>query len=188
MELLRLPEVPVLHHGGQLHGGQHHGGQLQPPERLWLCKEINSHNFITSMNQIPTAGFEANVSSKTTDHFIYPDNAKNLPANKFLCLQSSGSAMGSKFSKCRVNWPDSIHQCAYDALPLCGQREGTYSILTRTCALAQFSNKVIVFYIPDKYFSCSSPPAMQVCQLHANMNQDEDLDQDSQINFGAKPH
>lgn len=33
------------------------------------------------MNQAPTVGFEADVGSKTTHHFMYPESAKNLPAN-----------------------------------------------------------------------------------------------------------
>ncbi|XP_078067286.1 CMP-N-acetylneuraminate-beta-galactosamide-alpha-2,3-sialyltransferase 2 [Mustelus asterias] len=43
--------------------------------------DINSHDFIMRMNQAPTIGFEADVGSRTTHHFMYPESAKNLPAN-----------------------------------------------------------------------------------------------------------
>lgn len=33
------------------------------------------------MNQAPTVGFEQDVGSRTTHHFMYPESAKNLPAN-----------------------------------------------------------------------------------------------------------
>jgi len=33
------------------------------------------------MNQAPTVGFEGDVGSRTTHHFMYPESAKNLPAN-----------------------------------------------------------------------------------------------------------
>lgn len=33
------------------------------------------------INQAPTVGFEADVGSRTTHHFMYPESAKNLPAN-----------------------------------------------------------------------------------------------------------
>nr|XP_006116767.1 CMP-N-acetylneuraminate-beta-galactosamide-alpha-2,3-sialyltransferase 2 [Pelodiscus sinensis] len=33
------------------------------------------------MNQAPTVGFEADVGGRTTHHFMYPESAKNLPAN-----------------------------------------------------------------------------------------------------------
>ncbi|XP_072836510.2 CMP-N-acetylneuraminate-beta-galactosamide-alpha-2,3-sialyltransferase 2 [Pogona vitticeps] len=44
-------------------------------------REINRHDFIMRINQAPTAGFEADVGSRTTHHFMYPESAKNLPAN-----------------------------------------------------------------------------------------------------------
>lgn len=44
-------------------------------------KDINRHDFIMRMNQAPTAGFEMDVGSRTTHHFMYPESAKNLPAN-----------------------------------------------------------------------------------------------------------
>ncbi|OXB74064.1 UNVERIFIED_CONTAM: hypothetical protein H355_003127 [Colinus virginianus] len=43
--------------------------------------EIDGHDFIMRMNQAPTVGFEADVGSRTTHHFMYPESAKNLPAN-----------------------------------------------------------------------------------------------------------
>ncbi|GCB68558.1 hypothetical protein scyTo_0005321 [Scyliorhinus torazame] len=43
--------------------------------------DINSHDFIMRMNQAPTIGFETDVGSRTTHHFMYPESAKNLPAN-----------------------------------------------------------------------------------------------------------
>ncbi|XP_009996606.1 PREDICTED: CMP-N-acetylneuraminate-beta-galactosamide-alpha-2,3-sialyltransferase 2, partial [Chaetura pelagica] len=33
------------------------------------------------MNQAPTVGFEGDVGGRTTHHFMYPESAKNLPAN-----------------------------------------------------------------------------------------------------------
>lgn len=44
-------------------------------------QEVDSHNFIMRMNQAPTVGFEKDVGSRTTHHFMYPESAKNLPAN-----------------------------------------------------------------------------------------------------------
>ncbi|XP_073461760.1 CMP-N-acetylneuraminate-beta-galactosamide-alpha-2,3-sialyltransferase 2 [Aquarana catesbeiana] len=44
-------------------------------------KDIDGHNFIMRINQAPTLGFENDVGSKTTHHFMYPESAKNLPAN-----------------------------------------------------------------------------------------------------------
>ncbi|XP_060694263.1 CMP-N-acetylneuraminate-beta-galactosamide-alpha-2,3-sialyltransferase 2 [Hemiscyllium ocellatum] len=43
--------------------------------------DINSHDFIMRMNQAPTIGFEADVGSRTTHHFMYPESAKNLAPN-----------------------------------------------------------------------------------------------------------
>ncbi|KFP06196.1 CMP-N-acetylneuraminate-beta-galactosamide-alpha-2,3-sialyltransferase 2 isoform X2 [Calypte anna] len=43
--------------------------------------EIDGHDFIMRMNQAPTVGFEGDVGSRTTHHFMYPESAKNLPAN-----------------------------------------------------------------------------------------------------------
>uniref|UniRef100_A0A8I3RSG9 CMP-N-acetylneuraminate-beta-galactosamide-alpha-2,3-sialyltransferase 2 n=1 Tax=Canis lupus familiaris TaxID=9615 RepID=A0A8I3RSG9_CANLF len=43
--------------------------------------DVDGHNFIMRMNQAPTVGFEQDVGSRTTHHFMYPESAKNLPAN-----------------------------------------------------------------------------------------------------------
>ncbi|XP_051485232.1 CMP-N-acetylneuraminate-beta-galactosamide-alpha-2,3-sialyltransferase 2 [Apus apus] len=43
--------------------------------------EIDGHDFIMRMNQAPTVGFEGDVGGRTTHHFMYPESAKNLPAN-----------------------------------------------------------------------------------------------------------
>ncbi|XP_049999572.1 CMP-N-acetylneuraminate-beta-galactosamide-alpha-2,3-sialyltransferase 2 isoform X2 [Alexandromys fortis] len=44
-------------------------------------QDVDGHNFIMRMNQAPTVGFEKDVGSRTTHHFMYPESAKNLPAN-----------------------------------------------------------------------------------------------------------
>ncbi|KAM9301600.1 CMP-N-acetylneuraminate-beta-galactosamide-alpha-2,3-sialyltransferase 2 [Gastrophryne carolinensis] len=44
-------------------------------------KDINRHDFVMRINQAPTLGFESDVGSRTTHHFMYPESAKNLPAN-----------------------------------------------------------------------------------------------------------
>ncbi|XP_011817847.1 PREDICTED: CMP-N-acetylneuraminate-beta-galactosamide-alpha-2,3-sialyltransferase 2 [Colobus angolensis palliatus] len=44
-------------------------------------RDVDGHNFIMRMNQAPTVGFEQDVGSRTTHHFMYPESAKNLPAN-----------------------------------------------------------------------------------------------------------
>ncbi|XP_073420444.1 CMP-N-acetylneuraminate-beta-galactosamide-alpha-2,3-sialyltransferase 2 isoform X2 [Dendrobates tinctorius] len=44
-------------------------------------RDIDSHNFIMRMNQAPTLGYEGDVGSRTSHHFMYPESAKNLPAN-----------------------------------------------------------------------------------------------------------
>lgn len=43
--------------------------------------DVDGHNFIMRMNQAPTVGFEQDVGSRTTHHFMYPESARNLPAN-----------------------------------------------------------------------------------------------------------
>ncbi|XP_072135382.1 CMP-N-acetylneuraminate-beta-galactosamide-alpha-2,3-sialyltransferase 2 isoform X2 [Mobula birostris] len=58
----------VVGNSGNLH--QSHYGE-----------DINAHEFIMRMNQAPTVGFEADVGSRTTHHFMYPESAKDLPAN-----------------------------------------------------------------------------------------------------------
>ncbi|XP_028814272.1 CMP-N-acetylneuraminate-beta-galactosamide-alpha-2,3-sialyltransferase 2 isoform X2 [Denticeps clupeoides] len=42
---------------------------------------IDSHNFIMRMNLAPTVGYEVDVGSHTTHHFMYPESAKNLAPN-----------------------------------------------------------------------------------------------------------
>ncbi|NP_001303812.1 CMP-N-acetylneuraminate-beta-galactosamide-alpha-2,3-sialyltransferase 2 isoform X1 [Latimeria chalumnae] len=44
-------------------------------------KAIDMHDFIMRINQAPTVGFEADVGSRTTHHFMYPESAKNLAPN-----------------------------------------------------------------------------------------------------------
>ncbi|XP_018430734.1 PREDICTED: CMP-N-acetylneuraminate-beta-galactosamide-alpha-2,3-sialyltransferase 2, partial [Nanorana parkeri] len=44
-------------------------------------KDIDGHDFIMRINQAPTLGYERDVGCKTTHHFMYPESAKNLPAN-----------------------------------------------------------------------------------------------------------
>ncbi|XP_054840449.1 CMP-N-acetylneuraminate-beta-galactosamide-alpha-2,3-sialyltransferase 1 [Eublepharis macularius] len=41
-------------------------------------EEIDAHDFVFRMNKAPTAGFEVDVGSKTTHHFIYPESYKEL--------------------------------------------------------------------------------------------------------------
>ncbi|XP_064410295.1 CMP-N-acetylneuraminate-beta-galactosamide-alpha-2,3-sialyltransferase 1-like [Latimeria chalumnae] len=48
--------------------------------------QIDHNNFVMRMNRAPTTGFESDVGSKTTHHFMYPESAKNLPANISLVL------------------------------------------------------------------------------------------------------
>uniref|UniRef100_A0A8D2DBH0 CMP-N-acetylneuraminate-beta-galactosamide-alpha-2,3-sialyltransferase 1 n=1 Tax=Sciurus vulgaris TaxID=55149 RepID=A0A8D2DBH0_SCIVU len=40
--------------------------------------EIDSHDFVLRMNKAPTAGFEADVGSKTTHHLVYPESFREL--------------------------------------------------------------------------------------------------------------
>lgn len=42
---------------------------------------LTSTSCCCRMNQAPTVGFEQDVGSRTTHHFMYPESAKNLPAN-----------------------------------------------------------------------------------------------------------
>ncbi|XP_019408582.1 PREDICTED: CMP-N-acetylneuraminate-beta-galactosamide-alpha-2,3-sialyltransferase 1 isoform X2 [Crocodylus porosus] len=44
-------------------------------------QDIDSHDFVLRMNRAPTVGFELDVGSKTTHHFIYPESFKELPEN-----------------------------------------------------------------------------------------------------------
>ncbi|NP_001303813.1 CMP-N-acetylneuraminate-beta-galactosamide-alpha-2,3-sialyltransferase 2-like [Latimeria chalumnae] len=48
--------------------------------------QIDHNDFVMRMNHAPTTGFESDVGSKTTHHFMYPESAKNLPANVSLVL------------------------------------------------------------------------------------------------------
>ncbi|KAK1331874.1 hypothetical protein QTO34_007550 [Cnephaeus nilssonii] len=41
---------------------------------------------MTSMNKAPTAGFEADVGSKTTHHFVYPESFRELAENVSMVL------------------------------------------------------------------------------------------------------
>ncbi|CAM5092491.1 unnamed protein product [Natator depressus] len=69
---------------------------FRDPRKCWRCavvgnsgnlrgsgygREIDRHDFVMRMNQAPTVGFEADVGGRTTHHFMYPESAKNLPAN-----------------------------------------------------------------------------------------------------------
>ncbi|XP_025057867.1 CMP-N-acetylneuraminate-beta-galactosamide-alpha-2,3-sialyltransferase 1 isoform X2 [Alligator sinensis] len=44
-------------------------------------QDIDSHDFVLRMNRAPTVGFESDVGSKTTHHFVYPESFKELPEN-----------------------------------------------------------------------------------------------------------
>ncbi|NWX87554.1 SIA4A sialyltransferase, partial [Nothoprocta ornata] len=43
--------------------------------------DIDSHDFVLRMNRAPTAGFESDVGSKTTHHFVYPESYRELAEN-----------------------------------------------------------------------------------------------------------
>ncbi|XP_067887483.1 CMP-N-acetylneuraminate-beta-galactosamide-alpha-2,3-sialyltransferase 1-like [Heterodontus francisci] len=47
---------------------------------------IDSNNFVMRMNRARTTGYEADVGSKTTHHFMYPESAQNLAENVSLVL------------------------------------------------------------------------------------------------------
>ncbi|KAJ7403049.1 CMP-N-acetylneuraminate-beta-galactosamide-alpha-2,3-sialyltransferase 1 [Pitangus sulphuratus] len=49
-------------------------------------QEIDSHDFVLRMNRAPTAGYESDVGSKTTHHFVYPESYKELAANVSMIL------------------------------------------------------------------------------------------------------
>lgn len=52
------------------------------PSSSFKNQGVKKHPFPSyRMNQAPTVGFEADVGSRTTHHFMYPESAKNLPAN-----------------------------------------------------------------------------------------------------------
>uniref|UniRef100_A0A8B9K7W1 beta-galactoside alpha-2,3-sialyltransferase n=1 Tax=Astyanax mexicanus TaxID=7994 RepID=A0A8B9K7W1_ASTMX len=42
---------------------------------------IDGHNYIMRINLAPTVGYEEDVGSHTTHHFMYPESAKNLATN-----------------------------------------------------------------------------------------------------------
>ncbi|XP_032875857.1 CMP-N-acetylneuraminate-beta-galactosamide-alpha-2,3-sialyltransferase 1-like isoform X1 [Amblyraja radiata] len=47
---------------------------------------IDSHNFVMRMNHAKTVGYERDVGSKTTHHFMYPESAQDLAHNVSLVL------------------------------------------------------------------------------------------------------
>ncbi|XP_068119741.1 CMP-N-acetylneuraminate-beta-galactosamide-alpha-2,3-sialyltransferase 2-like [Hyperolius riggenbachi] len=49
-------------------------------------KKIDSHKFIIRMNRALTSGFEADVGSRTTHHFMYPESAMHLSPGVHLVL------------------------------------------------------------------------------------------------------
>lgn len=63
----------VVGNSGNLKGS-HHG------------EKINLHNLIIRMNGARTSGFEADVGSRTTHHFMYPESAVHLPSGVHLVL------------------------------------------------------------------------------------------------------
>ncbi len=44
-------------------------------------QDIDSHDFVLRMNRAPTIGYESDVGSKTTHHFVYPESYKELAEN-----------------------------------------------------------------------------------------------------------
>ncbi|XP_054512346.2 CMP-N-acetylneuraminate-beta-galactosamide-alpha-2,3-sialyltransferase 1 isoform X3 [Pan troglodytes] len=48
--------------------------------------EIDSHDFVLRMNKAPTAGFEADVGTKTTHHLVYPESFRELGDNVSMIL------------------------------------------------------------------------------------------------------
>lgn len=60
------------------------GPKLGPPRPGWgLAWSLSTPApaSVPRMNQAPTVGFEGDVGGRTTHHFMYPESAKNLPAN-----------------------------------------------------------------------------------------------------------
>ncbi|XP_062987231.1 CMP-N-acetylneuraminate-beta-galactosamide-alpha-2,3-sialyltransferase 1 [Elgaria multicarinata webbii] len=49
-------------------------------------QEIDSHDLVFRMNKAPTAGFELDVGSKTTHHFVYPESYRELSGNVSMVL------------------------------------------------------------------------------------------------------
>lgn len=54
---------------------------LSMPVRSHTSLSLSLSLSLSRMNQAPTVGFEKDVGSRTTHHFMYPESAKNLPAN-----------------------------------------------------------------------------------------------------------
>lgn len=52
----------------------------------WYGPQIDSHDFVLRMNKAPTAGFEADVGSKTTHHLVYPESFRELAENVSMVL------------------------------------------------------------------------------------------------------
>ncbi|KAJ7338153.1 hypothetical protein JRQ81_010777 [Phrynocephalus forsythii] len=49
-------------------------------------QDIDNHNFVFRMNKAPTVGFEEDVGSKTTHHFVYPESYRDLGENVTMIL------------------------------------------------------------------------------------------------------
>ncbi|XP_042321573.1 uncharacterized protein C20orf173 homolog [Sceloporus undulatus] len=49
-------------------------------------EKIDSHHFVLRINTAPTAGFEEDVGTRTTHHFMYPESAMNLHSGVHLVL------------------------------------------------------------------------------------------------------
>ncbi|XP_023693606.1 ST3 beta-galactoside alpha-2,3-sialyltransferase 8 [Paramormyrops kingsleyae] len=54
--------------------------------RTHFGKMIDSHNIVIRMNRATTLGFEVDVGSKTTHHFMYPESAVDLSPGVHLIL------------------------------------------------------------------------------------------------------
>ncbi|CAM5153078.1 unnamed protein product [Eretmochelys imbricata] len=63
----------VVGNSGRLRGS-HHG------------REIDSHHWVLRMNRAQTAGFEEDVGTRTTHHFMYPESAVDLQPGVHLVL------------------------------------------------------------------------------------------------------
>ncbi|XP_030068283.1 CMP-N-acetylneuraminate-beta-galactosamide-alpha-2,3-sialyltransferase 2-like [Microcaecilia unicolor] len=69
----RCQSCAVVGNSGNLKGSKH--GQT-----------IDSHDFVLRMNGAKTAGFEEDVGSRTTHHFMYPESTVNLQPGIHLIL------------------------------------------------------------------------------------------------------
>uniref|UniRef100_A0A4W3K2N2 CMP-N-acetylneuraminate-beta-galactosamide-alpha-2,3-sialyltransferase 2 n=1 Tax=Callorhinchus milii TaxID=7868 RepID=A0A4W3K2N2_CALMI len=49
-------------------------------------KLIDSHDFVLRMNRAAIAGFEPDVGTRTTHHFMYPESARDLQPHVYLVL------------------------------------------------------------------------------------------------------